>query len=179
MMRKHLWLVVAAALLVVAITASTAQAAVNVKTEPRITFSGATATLTAGNFSGLGNVPASAELTVTGEATFFCTNPSGSNQPPGQNPVPAESGSSGPVDLGNSDHNGRGTVAGITAEVEFPPTPTPQEVGCGGKGSTAWTVEEDELTATDAVLVITQPEGGTVVYCRTFTLGGPATGTPC
>jgi hypothetical protein len=35
---------------------------------------GASVTLTGGNFSGLGSVPASATLTVTGEATYTCSN---------------------------------------------------------------------------------------------------------
>ena len=60
-MRKALWLI-AAALLAVAVTASTAQAAVNVKRLPTASFSGASVTLTGGNFSGLGNVPALADI---------------------------------------------------------------------------------------------------------------------
>ena len=60
---------------------------------------------------------------------------------PGQNPVAAQPGSSGPVDLGNADHNGRGTVNGVTASVTAPdPAPSPQAVGCGGQGSNKWTV---------------------------------------
>jgi len=175
-MKKKIGIIAALSMLLVALSASAALAAVNVKQEPRATFSGASVTLTGGNFSGLGNVPASAELTVTGLATYTCTNPQG-HASPGQNPVPAQGGSSGPVDLGNADHNGRGTVAGTTASVTFPPTPTAQEVGCGGKGSTQWTVTPNTLTATDAHLVITQ--GGEVIFCRDYTLGGPATGTPC
>jgi hypothetical protein len=50
---------------------------VNVKSLPTATFSGASVTVTGGNFSGLGNVPAIATLTVTGEATFTCFNPQG------------------------------------------------------------------------------------------------------
>jgi hypothetical protein len=166
------------AVVVAAVMTSTALAAVNVKVEPTASFSGASVTLTAGNFSGLGSVPASATLTVTGLATYTChNNGNPANVVPGQNPVQAQGGSSGPVDLGNADHNGRGTVAGITASVTFPPTPSAQAVGCGGKGSTNWTVVPNTLTATDAKLVITQ--GGSTIFCRTYTLGGSATGTPC
>lgn len=164
------------AVLAAAVMTATALAAVNVKTYPTATFSGASVTLTGGNFSGLGNVPAIATLTVTGEATYTCYNPQG-HPSPGQNPVPAQSGSSGPVDLGNADHNGRGTVSGITATVTAPPTPTAQQVGCGGKGSTQWTVVLNTLTATAAHLEITQDED--IVFCRNYTLGGDPIGTAC
>jgi len=177
-MRKFLLLIVAA-LLAVAATTSTALAAVNVKTFPSATFGvpdAASVTLTDGNFSGLGSVPAFATLTVNGLATYTCTN-QGGNAAPGQNPVPAQSGSSGPVDLGNADHNGRGTITGLTASVTAPPTPTPQQAGCGGGGSNNWTVTLNTLTATSAQLVITQ--GGSVIFCRNYTQGGPAIGTAC
>jgi len=174
-MRKSLLLIVGA-LLALAVTSSVALAAVNVKSEPRASFSGASVTLTNGNFSGLGSVPASATLTVTGSATYTCTN-QGGNASPGQNPVPAQSGSSGPVDLGNADHNGRGTISGRTASVTDPPTPTPQQVGCGGGGSNNWTVTLNTLTATAAHLEVTQ--GGSVIFCRNYTLGGSPTGTAC
>jgi hypothetical protein len=162
--------------LVAATMTATALAAVTVKSLPTASFSGASVTLTGGNFSGLGNTPAFANLTVTGVATYTCTN-QGGNAAPGQNPVPANPGASGPVGLGNSDHNGRGTITTITASVTAPPTPTAQEVGCGGTGSTKWTVTLNSLTATAAHLEIT--EGSTLVFCRNYTLGGPATGTAC
>jgi hypothetical protein len=91
-MRKSLWLTIAAFLVVAGIS-SVALAAVNVKSFPTASFSGASVTLTGGNFSGLGNTPAIANLTATGLATYTCTNPQG-HASPGQNPVPAQSGSS-------------------------------------------------------------------------------------
>lgn len=176
-MKKSLSVIVAA-LFAVAVASSIALAAINVKSLPTATFSGASVTLTGGNFSGLGNTPAFANLTVTGSATYTCTNPQG-HASPGQNPVPAQSGSSGPVNLGNSDHNGRGTITNITASVTAPPTPSAQQVGCGGSGSTKWTVTLDTLTATAAHVEITQPPDTTIIFCRNYTLGGPATGTVC
>jgi len=175
MMRKFFWLI-AAAFAAIALTSSVALAAVNVKSLPTATFSGASVTLTGGNFSGLGNVEAIANLTVTGTATYTCLNPQG-HASPGQNPVAAQPGSSGPVGLGNSDHNGRGTISNITASVSAPPTPSAQTVGCGGSGSTQWRVQLNTLTATAAHLVITQ--GGSEIFCRNYTLGGAATGTAC
>jgi len=176
MMRKSIWLT-GAALLAVAATASIALAAVNVKKLPTASFSGATVTVSGGEFSGLGNTEAFAELKVTGSASYICRNPQG-HASPGQNPVKAQEGSSGPVGLGNaSSHNGRGTIKTIEATVKAPPTPTAKEVGCGGTGSTTWTVELKSLTAEAAHLVITQ--GGTEIFCRNYTLGGSPTGTEC
>ncbi|MGH8527799.1 MAG: hypothetical protein ACREXY_27350, partial [Gammaproteobacteria bacterium] len=57
------------ALVAAAVMTATALAAVNVKQEPTIEFSGASATVSGGNFSGLGNIPAFGTLTVTGLAT--------------------------------------------------------------------------------------------------------------
>ena len=173
-----LWLS-GAALLAAGVMATLAVAAVNVKSLPTATFGSpdpASVTLTGGNFSGLGSTPAIANLTVTGVATYTCTN-QGGNAAPGQNPVPANPGSSGPFNLGNSDHNGRGTITNLEASVTAPPTPTAKQVGCGGTGSTKWKVTLNSLTATGAHLVITQKNK--IVFCRNYTLGGPATGTAC
>ena len=91
--------------------------------------------------------------------------------------MPAEPGTAN-ADVGNADHNGRGTISNLTAAVTAPsPTPLAQQVGCGGKGSTQWTVVLNELTATATHLVITQE--GSVVFCRNHTWAGPATGTAC
>jgi hypothetical protein len=172
--------IVLAVLVAAVMTAAAALAAVNVKTYPQATFGSpdsASVTLTAGNFSGLGNTPAIATLTVTGVATYTChNNGNPSNVVPGQNPVPAQSGSASPQDLGNATHNGRGFYPGGTASVSDPGA-TAQQVGCGGKGSGNWTVVLDTLTATAANLTIA--EGSTVLFCRNYTLGGPAIGTPC
>lgn len=174
-MKKFVLLLVGAAL-AVAMTASIALGAVNVKSYPTAAFSGASVTLTGGNFSGLGSVPAIATLTVNGSATYTCLNPQG-HASPGQNPVPAQSGSAN-GDLGNADHNGRGTITNLTASVTAPnPAPSAQTVGCGGSGSTQWTVVNNTLTATSAQLVITQ--NNSIIFCRNYTLSGPAIGTAC
>src|SRR5262245_26007791 len=175
-MRKSLWLIVAA-VLAAAVSSSVALGAVNVKSFPTATFSGDMVTLTGGNFSGLGSVPAIAAFQATeGVATYTCANPQG-NPSPGQNPVPAQPGPVSTQDLGNADHNGRGTISNLSATVSAPPTPSAQDVGCGGTGNTKWTVTLNTLTATAAHLEITQ--AGAVVFCRNYTLGGPAIGTAC
>ena len=175
-MRKPLWLIVAA-VLAVAVTSTAALAAVNVKRLPTADFGvpdAASVTLTGGNFSGLGSVPAIATLSVTGTVSFDCANPQG-HLSPGQNPVPAQPGIA-EQDLGNADHNGRGTINDLTATATAPdPPPTAQEAGCGGQGSTQWTVVNPVVTVTGANLTITQ--NGIVVFCRNYT--GDGTGTAC
>lgn len=159
------------------LTTAAALAAVNVKSYPTASFSGDTVTLTGGNFSGLGSVPANAEFqATTGVATYTCTN-QGGNQAPGQNPVAAQPGSVSVADLGNADHNGRGTISNLSASVSAPEGVTSKTVGCGGGGSNNWTVTLASLTATGAHLEIKQ--GGSTVFCRNYTSGGPAIGTAC
>jgi len=163
-----------AALAVLALTAGSALGAVNQKGNlPVADFEGDSVTVSGGDFSGLGNIPAIATLTVDGEATYICTN-KGGNAAPGQNPVPAQTGVSDPTPL-TTAKNGRSTVPEITTAVEEPETPTAQAVGCGGKGSTSWDVTLDELTATSANLTITHD--GDVIFCRNYTADG--TGTAC
>jgi hypothetical protein len=166
---------IVACIAAVAFGTTSAFAAVTVKADPTIAFSAASATVSGGNFSGLGNIPIFGNLTVSGVATYNCFNPSG-NFVPGQNPVQAQSGSSGPVLLPTSK-NGRATVPDITATVQAPPTPTAKQVGCGGGGSTAWTVVLDTLLATSAQFVVTQ-EGATL-FCWNYAVGGSPTGTRC
>ena len=174
MIRKSgILLAVVTALLV---AASAAFGAVNPKGGlPVADFNGATVTVTGGEFSGLGNTPAWATLTVQGEATYDCENPTG-HRAPGQNPVPAQGGSSGPVEL-PTDKNGRATIKDLSTSVTAPATPTAQQVGCGGKGSTQWTVVLSGLTATSANLTITHGLNGPVIFCRNYT--GDGTGTAC
>jgi len=164
------------AVLVATVATATALAAVNVKSFPTASFSGASVTLTGGNFSGLGSVPANATLTATGTVSYQCANPQG-HLSPGQNPVPAQPGTTN-QGLGNADHNGRGTITNMTATATAPnPPPSAQAVGCGGTGSTQWTVTNPVVTVTGAHLEITQ--GGSVIFCRNYTPGGSAIGTAC
>jgi hypothetical protein len=176
MMRKSLWLILPA-VLAVAVTASVALAAVNVKSFPVATFGdpdAASVTLRGGNFSGLGSVPAIATLTVNGTVSYTCQN-QGGNTVPGQNPVAAQPGTAN-QDLGNADHNGRGTINDLTATATAPsPPPSTQTVGCGGGGSNNWTLINPVVTVTGAHLEITQ--GGTIVFCRNYTADG--IGTAC
>jgi hypothetical protein len=175
-MRKAVFVPVAV-LLFGAISSVTAMAAITVKSLPTASFSGASVTVTGGNFSGLGNTPLFGTVTASGVATYTCLNPS-KHPSPGQNPVQAQPGSSGAVQL-PTDKNGRATVPNITASVTAPPTPTADQVGCGGQGSTGWTVQLNTLTATGANLTVTSGNPGPTVFCSNYTKGGAATGTSC
>jgi hypothetical protein len=148
------------ALTVLALTASTAFAALTFHSGPTVTFSDSSATATA-NISGLGNTPAFAQLFVNGTAQYTCTN-KGGNEAPGQNPQPA-TGASPVQDLGNTEHNGRATV-NVTATLTAPQTIPAKTAGCPGAN---WTATLSSLTVTSATLVITQ--GGQEIYRQTFT----------
>ncbi len=177
-MKKSRWLVVVAVLVAAAVMTATALAAVTVKQLPTISFDGASATVSGGNFSGLGNTDAIGVLTVGGIANYVCTN-KGGNASPGQNPVDAATGTSGPQPI-TADKNGRATVPDITATVTAPPTPSAVEVGCGGGGAAEggkWTVTLTSLQATSAHFTVTH--AGVEVLCQNYTLGGSPTGTAC
>ena len=150
-----------AAIGMLALTALPSQAAINFKSGPTVTFSGYTATANA-EMSGLGNVPATGQLTVNGYAIFTCKSPGGGNEAPGQNPVPA-TGASPVVDLGNSNHNGRGSISNLTATLVAPPTPTAKQAGCPNPN---WTVGGGSLVLTSATLTIWQ--GSQTIYSQTF-----------
>jgi hypothetical protein len=174
-MNRRILFFIAAAVGALTVTAA-AVAAVNVKQLPTISFSGASATVSGGNFSGLGNTDAIGILTVQGIATYTCTNPQG-HASPGQNPVEAQPGSSGPQTI-RAEKNGRATVPNITATVTAPPTPTAAEAGCGGQGaSDKWTVTLSGLQVTSAHFEVTW--SGDLVFCRNYTPDGPSTGTAC
>ncbi|HET7741855.1 MAG TPA: hypothetical protein VFL67_14515, partial [Mycobacterium sp.] len=85
---KSVLFAIVACVAAIALGTSTAFAAVTVKAPPTIAFSGASATVSGGNFSGLGNIPLYGNLTVSGTATYTCYNPQG-HPSPGQNPVAA------------------------------------------------------------------------------------------
>jgi hypothetical protein len=149
-----------AALLMLALTASTAFAALTFHSGPTVTFSGSSATATF-NVSGLGNDPATAQLFVNGTAEYTCTN-KGGNAAPGQNPQPA-TGASPIVDLSDSDRNGRDSVS-VTATLTAPQTIPAKRAGCPGNN---WTATLSSLTVTSATLVISQ--NGETIYSETFT----------
>jgi hypothetical protein len=157
---RRLPVAAAAIVAALALTAPTVLAAITFHSGPTVTFNGATVTATA-NVSGLGTVPAFAQLTVNGFALYVCSN-KGGNEAPGQNPIPA-TGASPVQDLGNTDHNGRASVD-VSATLTAPLTIDAKEAGCPNGN---WMATLDSLTVTSATLTITQ--GGATIFQQTFT----------
>lgn len=148
------------AMTVLAVMAGTALAAITFHSGPTVNFSGSTATATF-NISGLGNVPASAQLVLTGYASYTCTN-KGGNAAPGQNPAEAQSVS--PIHpFSESEQNGRSTIT-VSGTLTAPATVNAKTAGCPNGG---WTASLTSLTVTGATLYIYQP-AGTVIYSQFF-----------
>jgi hypothetical protein len=144
------------AVLMVALAVTAVSAAVTWHSGPTVTFNGDTSATASGDGSGFGNQPAIATLTVQATVTYTCVN-KGGNAAPGRNPVPETS--SGSADLGNADHNGRGTF-------NFTVTFTPQETVSGkvaGCPNGNWLgVDPVSSGITGATLTITQ--AGKTIY---------------
>ena len=144
---------------IAAFTAWFAFAAVNWKSGPQIVFnSGHTCVTVTGEASGLGNEPAVAHVTVNGTVTYTCEN-GGGNQSPGQNPVPASSTVN--QDLGNSNHNGRGTL-NLTACITASPTVSGKVAGCPNDNWNGVNPQPFPVPITGGTLTITQ--GGKTIY---------------
>jgi hypothetical protein len=94
--------------------------------------------------TGLGNGDIVATLTITNvQPTAVCTNPSGKQQPPGQNPAPSDV--SGSVAIPGSDiKNGNLTITVSTAP---PTTPIPGAPDCP---NTSWTESITDMSLTSS-----------------------------
>jgi hypothetical protein len=148
------------AMVMITLAAGVVLAAVTWHSGPSVTFNGTTSATASGDGSGFGNQPAQATLTVNATVRYTCVN-KGGNASPGQNPVPETS--SGSADLGNADHNGRGT---FNFTVSFTPAATVggKVAGCPNGN---WTgVDPVSSGITGATLTITQ--GGKQIYSQFF-----------
>jgi hypothetical protein len=146
----------AAVVMALAMTATVVLAAVTWHSGPTVEFNGTTSATASGNGSGFGNQPAVATLTLHASVTYTCQNKGGA-QAPGQNPVDATT--SGSEDLGNADHNGRGT---FNFTVTFSPDATVpgKSIGCPNGNWTGVNPVSGGVTGAD--LLITQ--GGNTIY---------------
>jgi hypothetical protein len=161
-------IVLAAAVVVVGITASAAIASsVHLKggknAEPAFTDGGLTLNA-AGELSGLGNGDVLVTLSATADVTATCEN-QGGNQAPGQNPAPITvSGSQAipeeEIKNGNTPFNVT-TVAPDAIIPGAPDCPNPN-----------WTEEITDLSFTSATITVEQPPG-TVVLTVTCSFSAP------
>jgi hypothetical protein len=117
----------------------------------------------AGFMAGLGTGTGAA-VNMSAQANVFatCTNPSGQNQPPGQNPAPITVTGSSTIDPGSIDHNGTApfdVIAGLTTRTISGAPDCP-----GGN----WTEFVQDLAFTSAVISVFQNNASTTVATCTF-----------
>ena len=147
---------VAIVVAMLALTTSSAFAALSWKSGPTFESNDDGSFTATGEATGLGNRPVVATIVVSGTVRYTCEN-KGGNASPGQNPVPATT--SGSQDLGNSDHNGRG-VFNLTVDFAPAATVSGKTAGCpNGNWQGTHPVQQGPVSAT-----LTLRQGSTVIY---------------
>jgi hypothetical protein len=111
------------------------------------------------DLAGLGNVDLRVILTATGNPTATCTNPSGANQPSGQNP--AQVVLTGVEGIPASKIK-NGTVA-FDVTTQAPVSPIPGAPDCPNPN---WTEAITDVSFTSATITVEQPIGTTVLTVR-------------
>ncbi len=159
-MLRKIGMIAVLSLLVVALTASVAVAAPQFKNRggPFATDNGVTLTVT-GTLVGLGNASGqTVEVTAVGQPVVTCTNPSGNNQPPGQQPAPGEV-TSGPVpiDPDTITRSGQYTFSVTTIE---------PEVGRVCKDKPGWTQATTDVIFTEYEVIVNGVSLGTFTNIR-------------
>lgn len=109
-----------------------------------------------GALAGLGNEDLVILLTARANVTATCTNPSGNNQPPGQNPAPITVTGSEAIPASEIKN---GNVA-FNVSTNPPKSPIPGAPDCP---NTQWTETITDLSFTSATLTVQQPAGTTVL----------------
>jgi hypothetical protein len=123
--------------------------------KPTFTDNGLTLTAS-GALAGLGNADILVKLAARGNATAVCINPSGGNQPPGQNPAPVTLSGTEPIPRGEIK-NGEVSFRVATAG---PTNPIPGAPGCPNRH---WTERITNISFTSATITVEQPVGTRVL----------------
>jgi hypothetical protein len=160
----HRFMSLLAALVILALTATVALgASVHLKGRSGVTFSDGGLTLSAaGTLTGLGNGDILVDLTVTGEPTVTCTNPSGSNEPPGQNPAELTLG--GQQAIPDSQVKNGNVAFNVTTLAPQQPT-SAKAAGCP---SNQWTATITDVDFSGHTATLTVRQGGVVVFQGSF-----------
>jgi hypothetical protein len=109
-----------------------------------------------GALAGLGNEDLLITLVATGDATATCTNPSGTTQPPGQNPAEVVLTGIDPIPASEIKN---GNVS-FNVSTNEPVTPVPGAPDCP---NAKWTEDILDVSFTSARLIVEQPVGTVVL----------------
>lgn len=109
-----------------------------------------------GTLAGLGNEDLVIRLVATGDATATCTNPSGTTQPPGQNPAEVVLTGLEPIPASEIKN---GNVS-FNVSTDAPETPIPGAPDCP---NSKWREDILDVSFTSAVLTVEQPVGNVVL----------------
>jgi hypothetical protein len=143
---------------------------VHVKNGPFFVDNGLTLTAT-GALAGLGFQDIVISMTATANPIATCTNPSGQNQAPGQNPPPV-SVSATPESIPASEIKNGNTSFSLTTNP--PVTPIPGAPDCPNSN---WTENITDLQFTSATIMVQQP-APTVVLIVSCTFAPPTANGP-
>jgi hypothetical protein len=133
--------------------------------EPRCTIGGTAISKSVsctGVLAGLGGDDLEIDVTVSGFAVYQCQNPSGKNEPPGQNRVLVGPVTEPTTISGDEIKNGNLSFTTDPATLTAPGTVSGTAAGCNND---SWTGVNPTLTLTDITLDIFQPVGTQIFHC--------------